>query len=48
MPWWRRILQRVVDDGQRAQAQEVHLEQAELLDDVHVPLGDDLVLADVL
>jgi hypothetical protein len=37
-------LQRVVDDGERGQAQEVHLEQAELVEAVHVVLGDDFVL----
>ena len=34
-------LERVGDDVEVAQAQEVHLEQAELLDAVHLVLGDD-------
>ena len=36
-------LDRVVDDGEGAQAQEVHLQEPEALDDVHVPLGHDLL-----
>ena len=36
-------LHRVVDHRQRAQAQEVHLQEPEALDDVHVPLGHDLL-----
>src|ERR1051326_2939718 len=36
-------LDRVVDHGQRAQAEEVHLEEAHLLDHAHVELGHDLV-----
>ncbi len=36
-------LQGVVDHGDRLQAEEVHLEQAELLDHLHVPLGGDFV-----
>ena len=44
MPRCASDLQGVVDDGERAQPQEVHLEQPEALDHVHVPLGDDLVL----
>ena len=35
------VAQRVVEDGQVAQAQEVHLEQAEGLAGPHVQLGDD-------
>ena len=37
-------LQRVVDDGQRGQAEEVHLQQADLLDGRHVVLRDDFVV----
>ena len=39
-------LERVGDDVEVAQAQEVHLEQAELLDAVHLVLGDDRRLFD--
>ena len=38
-------VERGLDDVEVAQAQEVHLEQAELGDVVHVELGDDLGLA---
>ena len=39
-------VERVADDGQRAQTEEIHLEQAELLDGAHRELGgDDLVVA---
>ena len=37
-----------LDDRQVAQAEEVHLEQAELLDAVHLVLGDDGRLGGVL
>ena len=36
-------LQGVLDDGERGQAEEVHLEKAELLEAAHVVLGDDFV-----
>ncbi len=36
-------IQRVVDQGQRLEPQEIHLEQADLLDLVLGPLGRDLV-----
>ena len=36
-------LERVVDDGERGQAQEVHLEKRELLQPAHVVLGDNFV-----
>ena len=36
-------LERVLDDGQGGQPQEIHLEQAELLQAHHVVLGDDFV-----
>ena len=34
-------LEAVVDDGERGEAEEVHLEQAHLLDGLHVVGGDD-------
>ena len=37
-------LQRVVDDGEGRQAEEVHLEQAHLFDGLHVVGGDDVVV----
>jgi hypothetical protein len=37
-------LQRVVENGERGQAQEVHLQQAQLLDRHHVESGDDFVV----
>ena len=37
------LLQRVVDQRQRAEAQEVHLQQADPLDLLHVPLGREFV-----
>ena len=37
-------LQAVVDDGERGQPEEVHLEQAHLLDGLHVIGGDDCVV----
>ncbi len=37
-------LQRIVDDGERGQAEEVHLEQAHLFDGLHVVRGDDGVV----
>ena len=37
------LLERVVDERERAQPQEVHLQQADTLDLLHVPLGDDFV-----
>ena len=36
-------LQRVVDDRERGEAEEVHLEKRQLLEAVHVVLGDDFV-----
>ena len=41
----RDLLEGVVDERQRAQAQEVHLEQADPLDLLHAPLGRDFVAA---
>ena len=35
------LLEAVVEDGEVAQAEEVHLEQAERLARAHVELGDD-------
>ncbi len=34
-------LEAVVDDGERGEAEEVHLEQAHLFDGLHVVAGDD-------
>ena len=34
-------LEAVVDDGERGEAEEVHLQQAHLLDGLHVIAGDD-------
>ena len=36
-------LERVVDERERGEAEEVHLEKAELLETVHVVLGDNFV-----
>ena len=38
------LVEGVVDQRQRAQPEEVHLEQADALDLLHRPLGDDFVL----
>ena len=38
------LAQRVADERQRAQAEEVHLQQADALDFLHRPLRDDFVL----
>jgi hypothetical protein len=37
------FLQRIVDQRERAQPEEVHLQEADPLDLLHVPLGDDFV-----
>ena len=37
------LVERVADERERAQAQEVHLQQADALDLLHRPLGDDFV-----
>ncbi len=38
------FVERVADESQRAQPEEVHLEEADTLDLLHRPLGDDFVL----
>ena len=45
MPSWLQRLQRVVDDGQRGQRQEVHLQQTDLFHVGHRIHGRDFILA---
>ena len=33
----------VIEEGERGEAQEIHLEQAEFIEPVHVVLGDNFV-----
>ena len=46
LPPQRDVLQRLFDDGERPESEEVHLDEAELLDGLHRILRDNLVLAD--